>query len=400
MKPATGSPASLTRALMTLVVIAVFTSAGTIHYQTPMLGKIAAEFAATPAAAGWVATLSFGGYFVGTMLLVPLGDGFEKRRLVLMQMAGLVAGLLVMAAAPSLWVLAVAALVVGICCTVSQHVLPMVSEWSEPSKRGTNMGTLLSGLFVGILWARLAGGFVAEHFHWRWMYVIAAGMVAVMACVMFARLPSAPPKTGLSYAELLHSMLRLYREQPVLRRASAIQFLTGLCYGSFWATLASMLMQKHGLGPGIAGLMAIPGAAGVLVSRSAGRWTDRVGAGPVVRAAACSVILAYVAFSFALVSVAAVVVGAILLDCGLRASAVANQTRVIEILPEARSRSSTVFMGHMWGGNSAGAFLASAVLTRWDWYAVCIIGLSAAGIALAAGWGGAPKSTIKTQGRR
>jgi len=373
------------------MVISVFTSAGAIHYQTPMLGKIAAEFAATPVAAGWVATLSFGGYFFGTMLLVPLGDGFEKRRLVLLQMAGLVAGLLVMAAAPSLWVLAVAAFVVGICSTVSQHVLPMVSEWSEPGRRGTNMGTLLSGLFVGILWARLAGGFVAEHFHWRWMYVIGACMISVMACAMFARLPAAPPRTSLSYGELLRSMLRLYREQPVLRRASAIQFLTGLCYGGFWATLANMLMQKHGLGPGIAGLMAIPGAAGVLVSRMAGRWTDRVGAAPVVRVAVCSVILAYVAFSFAPMSVAAIVVGAMLLDCGLRASAVANQTRVIEIVPEARSRSSTVFMGHMWGGNSVGAFLASAVLTRWDWYAVCIIGFCAAGTALAAGWRGAPK---------
>jgi predicted MFS family arabinose efflux permease len=393
MNSAAGSRVSLTPALMTLLVIAVFTSAGSIHYQTPMLGEIAGEFAATPAAAGWVATLSFGGYFVGTMLLVPLGDGFDKRRLVLLQMAGLVAGLLVMAAAPSLWILAAAAFVVGICCTVSQHVLPMVSEWSEPSRRGTNMGTLLSGLFVGILWARLAGGFVAEHFHWRWMYLVGAAMVGLMACAMFARLPAAPPRTALSYAELLRSMLRLYREQPVLRRASAIQFLTGLCYGGFWATLASMLMQEHGLGPGIAGLMAIPGAAGVLVSRLAGRWTDRVGAAPVVRVAACSVILAYTAFSFAPVSVAAVVLGAILLDCGLRASAVANQTRVIEILPEARSRSSTVFMGHMWGGNSFGAFLASAVLTSWDWYAVCLIGLLAAGAALAAGWRGERRAT-------
>jgi predicted MFS family arabinose efflux permease len=393
MTPAAGGRVSLTPGLMALVVVAVFTSSGSIHYQTPMLGRIAAEFAATPAAAGWVATLSFGGYFIGTMLLVPLGDGFDKRRLVLTQMAGLVAALLVMAAAPTLAVLAMAAFVVGICCTVSQHVLPMISEWSDPHKRGANVGTLLSGLFVGILWARLAGGFVAEHLHWRWMYVIAACMVGVMACAMFVRLPAAPPKTRLSYAELLRSMLRLYREQPVLRRASAIQFLTGLCYGGFWATLASMLMQTHGLGPGVAGLMAIPGAAGVLVSRPAGRWTDRAGAAPVVRAAACSVILAYVAFCFAPLSVAAVVVGAILLDCGLRASAVANQTRVIEILPEARSRSSTVFMGHMWGGNSVGAFLASAVLTRWDWYAVCVIGLSAAGMALLAGWRSVPRST-------
>lgn len=370
---------------MALVVFAVFTTSGSIHFQTPMLGRIAAEFAATPAAAGWVATLSFGGYFAGTMLLVPLGDGFEKRRLMLLQMLGLVAGLLVMAAAPTLAVLAGAAFVVGFCCTLSQHVLPMVSEWSPPHKRGTNMGTMMTGLFVGILWARLMGGFVAEHLHWRWMYVIAAGMVATMGCALFFRLPATPPRTGLTYAELLGSMLRLYREQPLLRRASAIQFLTGLCYGGFWATLASMMMQSHGLGPSAAGLIAIPGAAGVLASRPAGRWTDRIGAAPVVRIGACGVIAGYIVFCFAPVSVAAVVAGAILLDCGLRTSAIANQTQVIEILPEARSRSSTIFMGHMWGGNAMGAFLASAVLTQWNWYAVCVIGLGASSLALVLG---------------
>ena len=384
-----GSP--LTRGLMALIATAVFTSAGTIHFQTPMLGKIAAEFAATPAAAGWIATLSFGGYFVGTVLLVPLGDGFEKRRLVLWQIAGLVLSLLAMAVAPSLLVLSLAALMGGICCTLSQHVLPMVSEWSDPKQRGANVGTLLSGLFLGVMWARLAGGFVAEHLNWRWMYVIAAAMVALMACALFARLPAMPPRTRLSYTALLGSMLRLYREQPVLRDASAIQFLIGLCYGGFWATMAGMLLEMHSLGASAAGLMAIPGAAGVLVSRPAGRWMDRAGAAPVVRSATFLVILAYVAFCFAPHSMAAVVTGAILLDAGLRATAVANQTRVVEILPEARSRSSTVFMGHMWAGNSAGAFLASAVLTDWGWYAVCLLGLAAAGLALVAGLRIAPK---------
>lgn len=378
----------LTRGLMALMVLSGFATAGTIHYQTPMLGAIAAEFGVDAAAAGWVATLSFTGYFAGTVLLVPLGDIVDKRTMVLLKMGGLVVSLLAMAAAPSLWTLAAAAFVVGTCCGVSQHTVPMVSEWSAPERRGASVGTLLTGLFIGILWARLSGGFVAAHLGWRAMYVIAAAMVALMALAMALRLPAAPPRVQMRYSALLGSMWRLYRDQPLLRHASIVQMLIGLGYGAFWATVAAMLAQLHGLGAQVAGLMAIPGAAGVLISRRAGRWMDRSGPAPVVRAGAAGVIAAYCAFAFAPVWVGAVVVGAILLDCGLRAAVVANQTLAADIVPEARSRSSTVLMGHMWGGNALGAFLASMMFASGGWLAVCAVGFSGATLALLFNWRG------------
>lgn len=386
-----GSSTQLTRGLMALLVISVFTTSGAIHYQTPMLGQIAAEFHASAAAVGWVATLSFGGYLVGTVLLVPLGDRFDKRGLVLTQMACLIASLLLMAAAPTLLVLSIGAFLVGMASTLSQHLVPLVSELAEPQHRGRIVGTLLSGLFVGILFARLTGGLVATYLHWRWMYVIAALMISLTATAMFVRLPGNPPKTHLSYAALLRSLLQLWLAHPRVRRASAIQFMIGIGYGGFWATLASTLMLLHGLGPTVAGLMGIPGAAGVLVSRPAGRWMDARGAGPVVKTGACLVLAAFVAFAFASAWVGAIVLGAILLDCGLRSAMVANQTLVIETVPEARSRSSTIFMGHVWGGNAVGAFLASLALTHAGWLAVCAIGLVAAAAALLLAWRGQVK---------
>ncbi|MBL8385893.1 MAG: MFS transporter [Burkholderiales bacterium] len=378
----------LTPGLMALLVASGFATAGTIHYQTPMLGDIAAEFGVDAAAAGWVATLSFTGYFAGTVLLVPLGDIVDKRTMVLLKMGGLVAALLAMAAAPSLWALAAAAFVVGTCCGVSQHTVPLVSEWSPPDRRGAGVGTLLTGLFLGILWARLAGGVVAATLGWRAMFVIAAAMVAVMATAMAWRLPAAPPRVHMRYRALLGSMWRLYRDQPLLRHASIVQMLIGLGYGAFWATVAAMLVQLHGLGPLAAGLMAIPGAAGVLISRRAGRWMDRRGPAPVVRAGAAGVIAAYGAFAFAPAGVGAAVVGAILLDCGLRAAVVANQTLAAELVPEARSRSSTVLMAHMWGGNAAGAFLGSVMFAAGGWIAVCAVGLCGASLALLFSWRG------------
>lgn len=381
-----GGKGPLTRGLMALMVIAVFSTGGAIHFQTPMLGQMGAELQASPAQIGWVATLSFAGFLAGTVFLAPLGDCFDKRRLILAQMSGLVISLLAMALAPTLALLALAAFVVGIGTSVSQHMIALASDLAAPEVRGRTVGTVLSGVFVGILFARLVGGVVAAGMSWRWTYAGAALLVLVMTCAVFVRLPSAPPGSRPPLAALYGSLLRLWREHPRVRRASAIQFLMGIGYGGFWATLASMMWQLHGLGPAAAGLMAIPGAAGILVSPPAGRWMDRSGAGPVVKAGIVGIIVAFIALGFAPRWIGAAVIGAILLDCGLRAALVANQTLVIDISPQTRGRASTVLMAHVWGGNAVGALVASAALTHAGWLAVCGICLGAALLALLIGW--------------
>ena len=381
--PAQQAPIGL--GLMTLMVMAVFSTAGAIHYQTPMLAQMAADFQASQARIGWVATLSFGGFFVGTLLLVPLGDCFDKRRLVIAQMLGVMFSLLAMAWAPSLAVLALAAFMVGACSSVSHHVISLASELAPREVRGRTVGSILSGVFIGILFARLAGGVVASHVDWRSMYLIAAGMVLLTIVAVFAGLPASPPKAPPRLALLFGSMWHLWLDHPRVRRAATIQFLIGIGYGGFWATLAAMLLQLHGLGPSAAGLMAIPGAAGILISRAAGRWTDRSGAPPVVKAASLAVIAAFAVFSFAPLSIIAVVIGAILLDAGLRAAMVANQTLVIETSPDARGRASTVLMVHVWGGNAVGAWIGSVALTGFGWLAVCGLCFAAAALALMIG---------------
>lgn len=368
---------------MALLAVSCFATAGTIHLQTPMLPEFAREFDATAAEVGWVATLSFGGFLAGTLLLAPLGDSLDKRRLILAQLACLVAALLAMAAAPTLPVLAGAALAVGIGAAVSQHTIPLVAELAAPHERGRVLGTVMSGLFAGILFARVGGGLVTAQVGWRWMYVLSALMVVALAPALIARLPSVPPKTRHSYGALLGSLLRLLRDRADLRRASAVQFLIGVCYGGFWATLAPMLAALHALGPAAAGLFGIPGAAGVLVARPAGRWMDRRGVRPVVTTGICLVMAAYCVFGLGTLWVAAIVVGAILQDCGLRAAMIANQALVTTADPATRSRSNTVFAAHMWGGNAAGAFVATTLWAYFGWLGVCAGGLTAAAVALA-----------------
>jgi predicted MFS family arabinose efflux permease len=371
---------------MLLLAVSVFAGAGTIHYQTPMLGAFAAEFHADAAAVGWVATLTFGGFLAGTFFLVPLGDRFDKRRLILIELAVLIVALFVVASAPTLPALVAASLVVGITSGFAQLVIPLTAELAPPEKRGRVMGTLLACLFLGILFGRLAGGLIAQFLGWRWTYVAAAAMLAALAPALVLWLPAMPSKTRLGYARLIGSLFGFLRENATLRRASTIQFLLGISYGGFWATVAPMMLALHGFGPAQTGLLAIPGAAGILVSQPAGRWTDRRGAFPIVTAGVCLVLAAYVVLAFAPLAVGFVIAGAVLLDSGLRSAIVANQTLITAVAPDARSRFNTVFGAHIWGGNAVGAFLASTALAHWGWIAVCAIAVSASCLALLVQW--------------
>ncbi len=371
------------RGLMALLAVFMFSVAGTIHFQTPMLPEFAREFGASATEVGWVPTLSFAGFLSGTLFISPLGDSLDKRRLILGKLVCLGVAMLAMAAAPTLPVLAAAGFVAGIAASLSQDVVPLVAELAAPGARGRAVGTVLSGLFLGILFGRLGGGFVAANLGWRWMYVISAAMIVAILPAIVAWVPSVPAKTRLAYAALMRSLLRLVRDRADLRRASAVQFLLGCCYGGFWATLALMLAAVHGLGPAYAGLMGIPGAAGILVARPAGRWMDRKGVTPVVTTGICLVMAAYLTFSLGLATLAAIIAGAVLLDAGLRAAMVANQAFVTGADPETRSRSNTIFAVHGWGGYATGAFVASIAWTNGGWLAVCACGLGASVAALA-----------------
>ena len=370
------------RVLIALLIGSAFVTSGGIHYQTPMLATIANEFQASPAAVGWIPTLSFGGMLVGVALLVPLGDRISKRWLIIGMISVLGMAQALMAAAPSIAVLAAASLVTGICSSVGLVFISIVVEIAPPQHRGRTVGTQLMAMFTGILFARIAGGLIATHFGWRWSYVFSSGLHCTLVCALLAWLPHTRPTTQMAYGDLLGSIFTLFRKHGNVRRAVAIQFLLGICYGGFWAVVASMMATLHHVGPTAAGLIGIPGAAGILVARPAGRWMDRSGAAPVVTSGVCLMICAWLAFGISAASIAFVVAGAVMLDCGLRTAMVANQTLVNAAARDSLARANTIFGMHVWCGNAVGAFLASTAFALYGWLAVCAIALTASICAL------------------
>jgi predicted MFS family arabinose efflux permease len=372
----------ISRGMMLFLAATVMATAGSIHFQTPLLAEFGRVFDADAATVGWVPTLSYAGFLLGTLFLVPLGDRFDKRQIILAKFVCLMACVLIIGSAPNLTVLAVASFAAGVSASVSQDILALVAELVEPRERGRAIGTALSGLFIGILLARVGAGSVASLVGWRWTYGLYGLLLAALLPILLARLPRATPRAQIAYGALMRSLIRMLRERADLRTASTIQYLLGICYGGFWATLAQMLETLHGLGPAYAGLIGIPGAAGVLIARAAGRSMDRSGVRPVVSVGAGLVIVAFLVFGLAGITVVAVAVGAALLDCGLRAAMVANQAFIIGLDPAARSRSNTVYAVHVWGGNATGAFVATTAWTSFGWLGVCAVGVVAASAAL------------------
>jgi predicted MFS family arabinose efflux permease len=382
--------ARLDRGLLAALAAASFCSASAMHYQSPMLGAMAADFGVDAAAIGWIATLTFAGYLAGMIFIVPLGDRMDKRIVILGQMGGLMVSTLALGLSPSLGTAVASSVVLGASACLTQSVIPVIMDLASPNGRGRLVGTLLTALFLGILFGRLAGGYVAAHLGWRWTYALSELLMLAVIAPLAIKLPRMPAKTSLPYAQLLRSLGHLFRSSAELRRIAAIQFCLGICYGSFWGTIAPMLALLHRLGPAEAGMIGIPGAAGTLVSRPAGRWMDRHGAYPVVMTAVCSVVAAFVVLEFAAVSVWVVVAGAILLDCGIRAAIVANQTQITSVAVEARSRVNTVFGASIWGGNAMGAFIASTALAHLGWNAACTVAVVLAAVALVVQWNARP----------
>ncbi|MFM9966790.1 MAG: MFS transporter [Burkholderiales bacterium] len=386
IQPPTIAERGLTRGLMLLLAITGFAVGGVMHAHSPVLGAMAQEFGVDAAAIGWVATLTFAGYFAGLLFIVPIGDRIDKRHLILAQLCVLIIDVFVLAMSSSLAVMIAGSFIIGACVCLTQNLVPIAMGMSRPNERGRVVGTILMAMFLGFLFNRLASGLIGAWLGWRWSFVFAGLVLCPVAVAVFAHLPSVAPTTRMGYGALLASVWTLFRSSRSLRLTSATQFFLAVGYGGFWATLAPMLMLLHGMGPAEAGLMAIPGAAGVLISRAAGRWMDRSGAMPVVVSSIFVYIASMVVLGFSAWWIGAIILGAAIMDCGIRGAIVANQTLVANVDAEARNRSNTIFGAHNWGGKTVGAFLASMTLANFGWVPVCGIFIAGAVVALGLQW--------------
>lgn len=383
----TGSGA-LSPGLVALFALTTGVAAADIYYVQPLLDVIGGSFGVSDATAGLLVALVQLGYLAGLVLLVPLGDLLERRGLItgLLALAALAAG--ACALAPAFWFLAVSLVALGLLSVVAQIIVPLSSSLAGPAERGRIVGTVMSGLLIGILGARVISGLVAELVGWRGVYVLAALILAGLAALLRRALPLAPaPAPEHGYRSALRSVLSLIREEPVLRQRMALAVLVYVCFAMLWTALTFLLSgAPYEYGEGVIGLFGLAGIAGALVAPLSGRLADRGQAGIAMTAFLAVLLASWGLLALGRDSVLALLAGIVLLDLATQGAHINNQWTIYARRPEARSRVTTAYLASVFVGMVLGSTLAAIVYDTAGWYAVCGVATGCAVAALAL-WG-------------
>jgi predicted MFS family arabinose efflux permease len=324
--------------------------------------------------AGLFVTVTQLGYATGLLVIAPLGDLLENRRLIVVVLLGAVASLLAAAAAQSFGAFLAASLAIGITSVAAQILVPFAAHLAPPERRGQVVGQVMSGLLLGILLARAVAGIVSGAIGWRAVYLISAVLLTLMIAVLYRMLPVRQPAYALGYRALLGSLGRIFLRQPILRRRAAYQSAMFGSFSAFWTSVTFLLAgADFRFSQTEIGLFALAGAAGALVAPLAGRLGDRGHERPATGGA---FLLAAAAFALTLVrgQLWALVTGAIFLDLAVQTTLVLGQRAIYALDPAERSRLNTVYIATFFCGGAAGSALSALAFAHFGWPGVAVFG--------------------------
>ncbi|HSV14277.1 MAG TPA: MFS transporter [Tepidisphaeraceae bacterium] len=375
----------LRRNLIILLAVACGVAVANLYYNQPLLENIGRSFGTDPAGTGLIATFSQAGYAAGMLAFVPLIDLIERRRLIVTLQVLVTVALLAVAMAPTFNTLLAASFAVGCLTVAPQLIIPYTASVAEPKQQGRMIGSLYTGLLLGILLARTVSGFVGQQWGWRTMYFAAAAAAALLALLLRLALPKSSPGHDHSYAQLMASLATMVRSYPALRESAIIGGALFGSFSAFWTTLAFRLAQPpYHFGPRGAGLFGIIGAVGAIGAPIAGRLADRHGPRLVIGFAIAVTLAAFAVFLGFDLHIAGLIAGVIVLDLGVQAAQVCNQSRIFALAPGAQGRANTVYMIVYFTGGALGSFLAATAWQHWHWPGVCGVGLGLVLFAAAA----------------
>lgn len=372
------------RGLVLLLAVACGAAVANLYYAQPLLPTLGRDLGVGNGTAGLLVTVTQIGYVLGLAFLVPVGDLRERRGLISATLVLTAVALAVAAAAPSFLVFAAALAAVGVSSVVAQIIVPMSSTLSAEHERGRVVGTVMSGLLIGILTARTVSGILAAAFGWRAVFALAAAGMVALAATLRRRLPPVPPTTELPYAGVLRSVLTLIRTEPVLRQRMVMGGLTFGCFSVLWTSLAFLLAgPPFHYGNAAIGLFGLAGLAGAAAASVVGRLADR---GHGARATTVSLIVLLVSWAILAAgktAVAPLIIGIAALDLGAQGVQIANQSAIYELDANARSRLTTAYMVSYFLGGAILSAVTASLYGRAGWDGVCLLGAITAGCLLA-----------------
>lgn len=364
--------------MIALMAAASGIAVANIYYIQPLLNSAAEYFTISGVQASLLATLTQTGYAFGLLLILPIADLTERKKLILTMILLAVLSLLGMYFSPNFILACAACLAVGVTSVIPQLLLPLCAKLSDEQVRGKNIGHIMSGLLTGVVLSRVVSGAVGKYMGWKSIYIIAAALMVILFLVLKFTLPvcTADEKGDLNYASSLKSMFSLPKKFPVIIEAAINGFMILAAFSALWTVLTFHLQgAPFYFETNIVGLFGILGVSGALFAPAAGKISDRKSAKFTVGINIAIILVSYLCFIAFGFNVCGVIAGVILLDTGVNSCNVANQTRIQSLSESERNRITSVYMVTMFAGGAVGSHLGSALYNHFGWYGFCSIGI-------------------------
>lgn len=379
----------LSSALILLMSVATGLAVASNYYAQPLLDTIARAFDLSASSAGFIVTSAQLGYAAGLLFLVPLGDMFERRMLIVSMTLLAAGGMLITASSQSLTMMIIGTALTGLFSVVAQILVPLAATLASPEKRGKVVGTIMSGLLLGILLARTVAGLLASLGGWRTVYWVASVLMVIMALALWRGLPKVKQENHLNYPQLLASVFSLFTRDKLLRTRAVLGCLTFANFSILWTSMAFLLAAPpFNYSEGVIGLFGLAGAAGALGARPAGGLADKGKSHMTTSAGLVLLLLSWAAIWYGHVSVLALIVGILVLDLTVQGVHITNQTVIYRVKPDARNRLTAGYMTSYFIGGAAGSLISASAWQHAGWTGVCAIGAVVAAINLLVWWRG------------
>jgi predicted MFS family arabinose efflux permease len=365
----------LNSALVALMSVATGLAVASNYYVQPLLDTIAHQFNLSVSLAGFIVTTAQLGYAFGLLLLVPLGDMLERRALIVSMSLLAAGGMMITALSSSLAMMLLGTVLTGLFSVVAQLLVPLAATLAAPEKRGKVVGTVMSGLLLGILLARTVAGALAQFAGWRSVYWTASVLMILMALALWRYLPRYKQAVPLNYSQLLRSIFSLYANNRVLRTRALTGCLSFANFSMLWTSMAFLLASApYNFNEGEIGLLGLVGAAGALAARQAGGLADKGKAKLTTSVGLIIMLGSWGMTALGAHSLVALIIGILLLDLAVQGVHITNQSVIYRNMPEARNRLTSGYMTSYFIGGALGSIISANAFHHFGWYGVCTAG--------------------------
>ncbi|PEK11900.1 MFS transporter [Bacillus toyonensis] len=383
-KPNLNQQPSISHALALLFAAACGMSVANIYFAQPLLDQLSNEFGINHSIIGVVITVTQIFYGVGLLLLVPLGDLLNQRRLIVGQMLLSTTALVIVGTASSSMVLFAGMALVGLLAVVTQTLVAFAATIASPTERGRVVGIVTSGIVIGILLARTFAGILTDVAGWRSVYLFSAALMLLMVFMFIKMLPNVEREVkSLSYPQLIRSVLTLFIQERTLRVRSVLAMLIFADFSILWTSLVLPLSTPPiALSHSAIGAFGLVGVAGALAAARAGKLADQGYGQRTTGIALALLLISWLFISYMEQSLIALVIGIVLLDLAVQAIHVTNQTVILPLHTEARSRLTAGYMVFYSIGSAGGSIASTQIYAHFGWGGVSLLGASVSAFAL------------------